>query len=41
MKPIYLYRTLRKVEIDEGFILIPKSTDIFSSDPMFERQTNS
>lgn len=33
--PKFLYRALRQVEIESGFVLIPKSTDIFASDPMF------
>jgi hypothetical protein len=35
MIPKYLYRALRSVEIQEGNILIPKSTEKFASDPRF------
>jgi hypothetical protein len=35
MIPKFLYRALRKIEIDNGFVLIPKSTDQFRQEATF------
>lgn len=35
MKYPFLYRALRALEIEEGFNLIPKTTEAFKSDPRF------